>query len=100
MKKQTRTYLLIAVLVALLLSACNPDVRAGDPTATPMPFFPATPEITQEPLLLINPTPTANLTNPNPIRITELEYLQEDTELLIMAKLFNTLDDAILRDVH
>ncbi len=100
MKKQTRTYLLIAVLVTLLLSACNPDVRAGDPTATPMPFFPATPEITQEPLLLINPTPTANLTNPNPIRITELEYLQEDTELLIMAKLFNTLDDAILRDVQ
>ena len=91
MKKQTRTYLWIAVLVALLISACNPDVRAGDPTATPMPFFPATLEVTQEPLLPINPTPTANLTNPNHIRITDLEYLQEHTELLIIAKSCNTL---------
>lgn len=100
MRKHRRTFLLVFMLLALLLSACNEVGQTGDPTATPESFFPATAEVTHDPLVLINPTPTPDLVNPNPVRITELEYLQEDTELLIMAKLFNNLSDAILRDVQ
>ncbi len=92
--------LTVVMLLALLLSACTEVSRSGDPTATPEPFFAATAEVTQSPLLPINPTPTPDLVNPNPVRITELEYLQEDTQVLVVAKLFNTLSDAILRDVQ
>lgn len=100
MRKHASSCLIVMMLLALLLSACTEVSRSGDPTATPESFFPATANVTQSPLLPINPTPTPNLVNPNPVRITELEYLQEDTQLLIMAKLFNTLSDAILRDVQ
>ena len=100
MRKHATSCLIVMMLLALLLSACTEVSRSGDPTATPESFFPATAEVTQSPLLPINPTPTPDLVNPNPVRITELEYLQEDTQVLIMAKLFNTLDDAILRDVQ
>lgn len=100
MRKYLSSGLMVMLLLALLLSACTEVSRSGDPTATPEPFFPATAEVTQDPLLPINPTPTPDLVNPNPVRITELEYLQEDTQVLVMAKLFNTLEDAILRDVQ
>ena len=100
MRKQLSSGLMVTLLLALLLSACTEVSRSGDPTATPQPFFPATAEVTQDPLLPINPTPTPDLVNPNPVRITELEYLQEDTQVLVMAKLFNALEDAILRDVQ
>lgn len=100
MRKRAPSGLIVLVLLALLLSACTPVSQNGDPTATPAPFFPATAEVTQDPILPINPTPTPNLVNPNPVRITELEYVQEDTQVLVMAKLFNTLGDAILRDVQ
>jgi len=89
------------VILALLLSSClTPEGPGGDPTATAQPIFPATAVTTQDPLQPLNPTPTADLNSPNPVRITELEYLQEDTEVLVMAKLFNTLNDAILRDIQ
>ena len=100
MRKNLSSGLIVLLLLALLLSACTEVSRSGDPTATPEPFFPATAAVTQDPLLPINPTPTPDLVNPNPVRITELEYLQEDTQVLVMAKLFNTLEDAILRDVQ
>lgn len=100
MKKHASSCLIVLLLLALLLSACTEVSRSGDPTATPESFFPPTVEVTGSPLLPINPTPTPNLVNPNPVRITELQYLQEDTQLLIMAKLFNSLDDAILRDIQ
>ena len=100
MRKYLSSGLMVMLLLALLLSACTEVSRSGDPTATPEPFFPATAEVTQDPLLPINPTPTPDLVNPNPVRITELEYLQEDTQVLVMAKLFNTMEDAILRDVQ
>ena len=100
MRKYLSSGLMVTLLLALLLSACTEVSRSGDPTATPEPFFPATAEVTQDPLLPINPTPTPDLVNPNPVRITELEYLQEDTQVLVMAKLFNALEDAILRDVQ
>jgi len=100
MNKHASSCLIVLLLLALLLSACTEVSRSGDPTATPESFFPPTVEVTGSPLLPINPTPTPNLVNPNPVRITELQYLQEDTQLLIMAKLFNSLDDAILRDIQ
>ena len=100
MRKHASSCLILLLLLALLLSACTEVSRSGDPTATPESFFPPTAEVTGSPLLPINPTPTPNLVNPNPVRITELQYLQEDTQVLIMAKLFNTLDNAILRDVQ
>ena len=59
---------MVTLLLALLLSACTEVSRSGDPTATPEPFFPATAEVTQDPLLPINPTPTPDLVNPNPVR--------------------------------
>jgi hypothetical protein len=99
-KKHASSCLIVLLLLALLLSACTEVSRSGDPTATPESFFPPTVEVTGSPLLPINPTPTPDLVNPNPVRITELQYLQEDTQLLIMAKLFNSLDDAILRDIQ
>lgn len=100
MRKHAASCLIVLLLLALLLSACTEVSRSGDPTATPESFFPPTVEVTGSPLLPINPTPTPDLVNPNPVRITELQYLQEDTQLLIMAKLFNSLDDAILRDIQ
>ena len=100
MRKHASSCLIVLLLLALLLSACTEVSRSGDPTATPESFFPPTVEVTGSPLLPINPTPTPDLVNPNPVRITELQYLQEDTQLLIMAKLFNSLDDAILRDIQ
>lgn len=100
MRKHASPCLIVLLLLALLLSACTEVSRSGDPTATPESFFPPTVEVTGSPLLPINPTPTPDLVNPNPVRITELQYLQEDTQLLIMAKLFNSLDDAILRDIQ
>lgn len=100
MRKYASSCLIVLLLLALLLSACTEVSRSGDPTATPESFFPPTVEVTGSPLLPINPTPTPDLVNPNPVRITELQYLQEDTQLLIMAKLFNSLDDAILRDIQ
>lgn len=100
MNKHVSSCLTVLMLLALLLSACTEVSRSGDPTATPESFFPPTVEVTGSPLLPINPTPTPDLVNPNPVRITELQYLQEDTQLLIMAKLFNSLDDAILRDIQ
>lgn len=100
MRKYASSCLIVLLLLAMLLSACTEVSRSGDPTATPESFFPPTVEVTGSPLLPINPTPTPDLVNPNPVRITELQYLQEDTQLLIMAKLFNSLDDAILRDIQ
>ena len=100
MRKHASSCLIVLLLLALLLSACTEVSRSGDPTATPESFFPPTVEVTGSPLLPINPTPTPDLVNPNPVRITELQYLQEDTQLLIMAKLFNSLDDVILRDIQ
>lgn len=102
MKRSIRFYTSICLLiVTMLLSSCL--VREGgngDPTATAEPIFPPTLSLTQNPLQPLNPTATPDLYNPNPVRITELEYLQEGSEVLVMAKLFNTLSDAILRDVQ
>jgi len=100
MKKQFPSFMLVLIVLSMLLSACSTSPNPGDPTATPEPFFPATAEATSVAILPINPTPTPNLNNPNPVRITEIEYFQEDSQLIVMAKLFNTLDDAILRDVQ
>jgi hypothetical protein len=60
-------------------------------------FVDGTPQVVVEP---IHPTPTPDLVNPNPVRITELEYVQTGSQLQIIAKLFNTLTDTILRDVQ
>jgi hypothetical protein len=101
------TLILIALVALLGLSACG-GFTTGDPTATPVPptatliqptviLVDGTPQVVVEP---INPTPTPDLVNPNPVRITELEYVQNGSQLRIIAKLFNTLTDAILRDVQ
>jgi len=105
--KRKNTLILIGLAVLLGLSSCG-GVAPGDPTATPVPstatliqptvvLVDGTPQVVVEP---INPTPTPDLVNPNPVRITELEYVQTGAELQIIAKLFNTLTDAILRDVQ
>ena len=105
--KQKHTLILLGLVFLLGLSACG-GFAASDPTATPVPptatlgqpnviLVDGTPVVVVEP---INPTPTPDLVNPNPVRITELEYVQTGAELRIIANLFNTLTDAILRDVQ
>ena len=99
--------ILLGLVLALGLSACG-RMAPADPTATPVAptatfnqptivFVDGTPQVVVEPA---NPTPTPDLVNPNPVRITELDYVQTGSELRIIAKLFNTLTDAILRDVQ
>ena len=102
MKRSLSRYTsLIFLILAFLLSSClAPKGEGLDATATAQPLVLATVEGTQSPLLPLNPTPTPDLNSPNPVRITELEFLQEDTEVLVMAKLFNSLSDATLRDVQ
>ena len=105
--KQKHKLILIGLAALFGLSACG-AFTPGDPTATPVlptatPSQPnvilvdGTPQVVVEP---INATPTPDLVNPNPVRITELEYVQTGAELRIIAKLINTLTDAILRDVQ
>ena len=105
--KQKHTLIMLGLVFLLGLSACA-GLAIGDPTATPVPptatlvqptviLVDGTPQVVVEP---VNPTPTPDLVNPNPVRITELEYVQTGAELRIIAKLFNTLTDAILRDVQ
>lgn len=105
--KRKNTLILVVLVFLLSLSACG-GFSTADPTATPVPptatliqptviLVDGTPQVVVEP---INPTPTPDLVNPNPVRITELEYFQTGAELQIIAKLFNTLTDAILRDVQ
>ncbi|MBN1668917.1 MAG: hypothetical protein JW862_17630 [Anaerolineales bacterium] len=105
--KRKNTLIMIGLVVLLCLSSCG-GFASGDPTATPVPptatfvqptviLVDGTPQVVVEP---INPTPTPDLVNPNPVRITELEYIQTGSQLQIIAKLFNTLTDAILRDVQ
>ena len=105
--KRKHTLILLGLVLLLSLNACGGFAKS-DPTATPVPPTPTlgqpnvvivdgTPQVVVEP---VNPTPTPDLVNPNPVRITELEYLQTGAELHITAKLFNTLSDAILRDVQ
>ncbi len=105
--KRKNTLILLGLVMMLVLSACK-GLASGDPTATPVPptatlgqpnvvIVDGTPQVVVDP---VNPTPTPDLVNPNPVRITELEYLQTGTKLQITAKLFNTLTDAILRDVQ
>ena len=106
MKRQP-TLILFGLVILLGLNACG-GFAPIDPTATPVPptatlgppnviIVDGTPQVVVEP---INPTPTPDLVNPNPVRITELEYVQTGVDLRIIAKLFNTLTDAILRDVQ
>ena len=105
--KRKNTLILIGLAILLGLSACG-GFAPSDPTATPVPptatliqptviLVDGTPQVVVEPL---NPTPTPDLVNPNPVRITELEYVQNGYQLQIVAKLFNSLTDAILRDVQ
>jgi hypothetical protein len=105
--KRKNTLILIGMVILLGLSACG-GFSTADPTATPVPptatlvqptviLVDGTPQVVVEP---VNPTPTPDLVNPNPVRITELEYVQNGSQLQIIAKLFNTLTDFILRDVQ
>jgi hypothetical protein len=105
--KRKNKLILLGLVFLLSLSACGGSAP-GDPTATPVPptatpiqptviLVDGTPQVVVEP---INPTPTPDLVNPKPVWITELEYVQNGSQLQIIAKLFNTLTDAILRDVQ
>lgn len=105
--KRKATLIQFGLIFLLVLSACGGKAHP-DPTATPLPatatpgppnvvLVDGTPQVVIEPE---NPTPTPDLVNPNPVRITELEYVQSGDKLKVIAKLFNTLTDAILRDVQ
>ncbi len=106
MPKKT-TFILIGLLTLLILGGCKGFAKT-DPTATPVPatptfgqptitFVDGTPQVVIEP---VNPTATPDLVSPNPVRITEMQYVQNENRLRIVAKLFNSLKDTILRDVQ
>lgn len=106
MQRHNRLFLLILAWL-LTLSACS-GIAGGDPTATSVPptptftqptitFVDGTPQVVIEP---VNPTATPDLVNRNPVRITEMQYVQNENRLRIVAKLFNSLNDTILRDVQ
>jgi hypothetical protein len=101
--------LLLALLIACLLplSACLRATPPPDPTATPTPL----PTNTLQPTILLengtevmvaqpaNPTATPNFEIPNPVRISELQFFQQDFHVQVIAKLQNILNEALLRDI-
>lgn len=107
MKSCHFSLILTLLAVSLLLTACGFPL-APDPTATAIPptlplaqptiiVVDGTPQSILQPFI---PTPTPNLSQPNPVQITELQYFQVENRLVIVAKLLNTYPDAILRDVQ
>jgi len=105
--QKKNTLILTGLVLLLALTSCN-GTAVGDPTATPIAAVPTlaqptvifvdgTPQVVVEP---VNPTATPDLVNPNPVRITEMQYVQNENRLRIVAKLFNSLTDTILRDVQ
>ncbi|HSN95405.1 MAG TPA: hypothetical protein VLR89_10150 [Anaerolineaceae bacterium] len=102
------TSLLVLFTVCLLvLSACQRATPPPDPTATPTPL----PTNTLQPTILIengteimvaqpaNPTATPNFENPNPVQVSELQFFQRDYRVQVIAKLQNTLNNVLLRDI-
>ncbi len=100
------SYLLFLILV---LPACDRILPNPDATATPIPPVQpegtvqadltqtATPDLQTVP---VNPTPTVNFTEPNPVQITELQFFTQDYQLVVVAKFQNIYEEAILRDVQ
>ncbi|MFZ3070801.1 MAG: FxLYD domain-containing protein [Anaerolineaceae bacterium] len=98
----------LLLIFSLLLAACGQTSPEPDPTATPTPPNQGAPIATLQPgeptwtptPIPFNPTPTLNYETPNPVQISELQFLQQENRLVVIAKFQNILEDAILRDVQ
>jgi hypothetical protein len=97
--------LVFPFIVGFLLSSCNPQTTLPTALATlPQPTAANTPLLgeptwTPSPQPL-NPTPTVNVAEPNPVQITELAHVQVLRELVVAVKFQNILPDTLLRDVN
>ncbi|MEA4812825.1 MAG: hypothetical protein VB108_09680 [Anaerolineaceae bacterium] len=101
--------LLCCIFAALLPGAlgCFRPTPPPDPTATPT----LQPTFTLQPTILIqkgtpvmvaqpaNPTASPNFEIANPVQVSELQFFQHGYEVQVLAKLQNTLHDALLRDI-
>ena len=100
-----KSLLLFFLLFSLLLVSCSPEATLPTALATlPKPTavntpLPGEPTWTPSPRP-INPTPTVNVAEPNPVQITELAHVQVQRELVVAIKFQNILPDALLRDVN
>jgi len=97
--------LLSLLLLSFFLAGCGPKASLPTTSATlTQPTLPNTPlpgEPTWTPTALpINPTPTVNVAEPNPVQISELTHVQVGHELVVAVKFQNILTDALLRDVN
>lgn len=98
------TLFLMAFLLSFSLYACSRP-QAPDPTATPTleSILPqGSVESTGSPAgnRPANPSPTPDLSTPNPVQITELQHIQTGNRLTVIAKLRNILKDAIVRNLE
>lgn len=97
---------LFVLLIINLLAACGRGIT-GDPTATSnAPTLPpaqptiviidGTPQVVYQEQFA---TPTLNLGQAYPVQLTELKFIQKDTQVTVLAKMRNTIADAIAKDV-
>lgn len=98
---------LFVVLIISILAGCGSGV-VGDPTATGnAPTLPpaqptiividGTPQVIYQEQFA---TPTLNLAQAYPVQLTELKFIQSGTQVSVMAKMRNTIADAIAKDVQ
>lgn len=103
-KLSTRVILVFLWLFAFLLSACQPESAIGDATATPTPQPPAPTWVNPEGTVIVpTPLPTlplSNLSQPNPVQVSEMQFFQDGTRLTIIAKFVNHMPRTTLRDIQ
>jgi len=97
--------LLSLLLLSFFLAGCSPKASLPTTSATlTQPTLPSTPlpgEPTWTPTALpINPTPTVNVAEPNPVQISELTHVQVEQQLVVVVKFQNILSSVLLRDVN
>ncbi|MGV8049202.1 MAG: hypothetical protein AB2L21_02440 [Anaerolineaceae bacterium] len=106
-----RPIFLLLIILSLLLTACSTSSQVPDATATlslPTTFLSAetvqsTGATTETPITPsgpYNPTPTLNYASPNPVQISEMQFIQQDNRLVVVAKFQNIYEEAILRNVQ
>lgn len=99
---------LVLILASLTaLTACLRATPPPDPTATVTPLptntLPATIVLENGTQVMVaqpaNPTATPNFEIPNPVQVSELQFFQQGSRVQTIAKLQNSLNESLLRDI-